>query len=560
MALTATFNTAEAFNMEGTSDNGGTWTTIGTASSLTANGDVFKVGSGSISVKLDASTTTRGGMQITRSATIDFDDAGTTRGLIAFWANSTSVLTDVTDTGGFTIRIGSDASNYYEYQVAKLNATSEIPFYEGGWQRYVVDLEDPPDATVGTPADASIDYFAIQMDTSTNIMGNIQVFFIDEMNFLTAAQMAAEDEAVRIHGSVVTAGALWTEIAAITTVLDEGIVTNLGGAFQLTQPIKLGDTGTGSDTLTSTNETIIIPKCRVVDGNIFIEFAGNSTGTNTHTWGTEVGSGDTSLGVGGGLIKTAGLANFKIIATDTNAIVNFFGVTIDGAKGEGTESGIIWDQTNAQMTSCTVINSSVIDHANGGEIRDSFIAASVEAAGIGAILIEDDPTGVEFRDMQLINNVDAIENERNGPVDLTLRNCKFSGNTADILHAGTGVLTVKNLETSDATTSSSTGGGSVVFETTVNLTITVVEGDFTTVNPGSRVGIHLRISPFTQFMNEETDVSGIATETHNYTGDLSVFVRVRDELFDYKIVPATITSTGLTLTVAAEDDDTYTAT
>ena len=104
------------------------------------------------------------------------------------------------------------------------------------------------------------------------------------------------------------------------------------------------------------------------------------------------------------------------------------------------------------------------------------------------------------------------------------------------------------------------GGGSIVFETTVTLKVTVLEPDFVTVNPGARVGIHLRIAPFTEFMNLVTDSNGEVESTHNYSADVEVFIRIRDEAFVYLKVPATITSSGILQTVAAADDSQFTPT
>jgi hypothetical protein len=90
----------------------------------------------------------------------------------------------------------------------------------------------------------------------------------------------------------------------------------------------------------------------------------------------------------------------------------------------------------------------------------------------------------------------------------------------------------------------------------VPITITVLESDFTTVNPGARVGIH-KASDNTEILNQVTDGAGQVTGSYTESTPLSVIIRTRDESFDFKNQPATITSTGLTLTIVAEDDDVY---
>lgn len=556
MALTVAFNTAETFNMEALADNGGTWTALGGLAGLTVNGDILKVGSNSISGRLDSGGgNDRGGIQITRGTALDFDDAGTVKGMVAFWLNMAGVSSDTVDTGGVTIRIGSDASNYHEWQCAKLTSTTEIPEYEGGWQRYVVFLENTPNTTVGTPTMSAADYFGIQFDTTTDIMGNIQNVFFDEMNHLTAAQVAAGDSAMEVIGSEVTDGDLLTEISEVTAVIDEGGLIQKAGIIQWNYSIRFGDVTTLSDTMDSKNEILVQPKHKGVNGGVFLEFVGNGTGTNSFDWGTEVGSGDTSLGVGGGAIIAVGLYGAKIIATDSNALVNLFGVNIDGMNGNtDTDPAIVWDQTNAQMTSCTIVNSGFIDHANGGEIRDGFVAASVEAAGIGAILIEDNPAGVEFRDMQLINNVHAIENERNGPATLDLRNIKFAGNTADLRHNGTGVLTVNISEGGDTPTTSIGGGGSVVINNNVTLTVTVRSAETGGTIQGVRVFIDDDPIALPSISQGETNSSGVHTDTFNFTSDKNVIVRARKRGLIPVSLSATITASGLSVPITMTTD------
>ncbi|UCG12896.1 MAG: hypothetical protein JSU72_20920 [Deltaproteobacteria bacterium] len=94
---------------------------------------------------------------------------------------------------------------------------------------------------------------------------------------------------------------------------------------------------------------------------------------------------------------------------------------------------------------------------------------------------------------------------------------------------------------------------------TVTLFVKVVEGDFVTNNPGARVGIH-RQSDNSEIFNGITDAQGEVSTSFNYTSDVPVFIRVRDESFNYVKVPGTITSSGLNTTISTGDDDIYAAT
>jgi len=234
------------------------------------------------------------------------------------------------------------------------------------------------------------------------------------------------------------------------------------------------------------------------------------TGTTEVVFGTEVGTGNNSKGVSGGVMKKneeVFTFDFGIKATDASPIFRWFGGIIDGAS-----SGVLLQQTDVKFVSCLITRSAQITLESGAEMREGFITNSTEPSGVGAIKLIANPTDPEFRDMQLLNNIHAMENEVNGPLTWDLRNIQFAGNTADIrFNHSSGLLTISVLELGDTPTTSDGGaGGTITVVNNVTLDVLVVEGDFTTINVGSRVAVHLRVTPFTQFMNEETDGTGHA--------------------------------------------------
>ena len=548
MALSILDNTTVAFNCDSTSDNGGTWTALGSAASLAANGDILKVGTGSIGAKLDGGATgAQGGMQITRGTPIDFDDAGTDRGMVAVWCFHTGVI----GANGIRLRLGSDASNYKEWIMSTVDGATGTK-YQGGFQRMVVDVNSTPNATVLTPDMANIDYFAIEFDTDTDIMGNIPTIFIDQIDILTAANIAAGTRAIEVRGTTTTAGTALSELAALTTVTDLGAIIKSGNSsYDINMPIKFGDTtaSTNSD-ITSTNEYGFIPSHNFADGFCVIEFDGG-TGTNTSTWGAESGTGDNTLGATGGSFVAGSNGNFAIDCSHADSTNIFAGVIIDGANS------VTCTSTNTKFVSCTLVNSGSLTMDNGGEFRDSTITDSTAVSGVGAVILASSPVTPEFRDNLIQNCIHGIENEVNGPITWDLRNISFANNTADIrFNHASGLLTVNVLEGSDTPSTSDGGAGGTISVVASNpITITVVESDFVTVNPGARVGVH-KASDNTEIMNALTNGSGVATGATSFTGD--VIVRVRDEAFDFQKQPATIVAgTGLTLTIAAQDDPVY---
>lgn len=556
MTLSILNNTSVLFNMNGTSDNGGTWTALGSASALASDADIFieTTGANSINAKLDGGVTgAQGGMQITRGTAIDFDDAGTDRGMIAVWV----YMTGIVGANGIRMLIGSDASNYKNYTMATIDGSIGIQ-YNGGWVRMVVDLNQPATSTQGTPTMSACDYFAIEFDTDLDIMGNIKTIWIDQADYLDAAAIAAGTVAFEVRGTTVTAGSALSELSSLTTVQNLGaIIKSANGSFDLNMPVKFGDTtASTTSTITSTNEYLFIPNHQFNSGFCTIEFDGG-TGTNTATWGSESGSGDNTLGAKGGAIRgiqdgTNG--NFKILCDASDATTVLAGVTIDGADS------ISLSQTNVRLVSCTIVNcgSVSLDVGAGATLRDSVVTDSIAASGTGAVILVGNPAATaDFRDMLIQNCIHGIENEVNGANTWDLRNIKTANNTQDIrFNHTTGLLTVNVLEGSSTFTTSDGGGGGTIDIVASNpISITVVEGDFTTVNPGARVGVHKQ-SDNSEILNVLTNGSGVASGTTSFAG--AVFIRVRDEAFEYKKVPATIVSgSGLTTTIAAEDDPVY---
>lgn len=508
MALSILDNTTIAFNCDATSDNGGTWTTLGSAASLAANGDIFKVGTGSIGAKLDGGATgAQGGMQITRGTPIDFDDAGTDRGMVAVWAFHTGVI----GANGIRLRIGSDASNYKWWTMSSVDGSTGTK-YQGGFQRMVVDVNSTS-TTVGTPNMAAVDYFAIEFDTDTDIMGNIPTIFIDQIDVLTAADIANGTRAIEVRGTTTTAGSAIDELAALTTVTDLGAIIKSGNSsYDINMPIKFGDTTAATtSTITSTNEYCFIPPHNFGAGFCVLEFDGG-TGTNTATWGAESGTGDNTLGATGGSFVAGASRNFAIDCSASDSTNVFAGVVIDGADTVACTS------TNTKFVSCVLVNSGQLTINNGGEFRDSTISDSVEGTGVGAVLFAGQPVDPEFRDNLIQNCVHGIENETNGPITWDLRNIKFANNTADIrFNHASGLLTVNVLEGSDTPTTSDGGaGGTISIVASQPITITAKdEDDLTGIQS---VQVYVEQTDGTLIASGTTNSLGVYSDTTSYTG------------------------------------------
>lgn len=93
--------------------------------------------------------------------------------------------------------------------------------------------------------------------------------------------------------------------------------------------------------------------------------------------------------------------------------------------------------------------------------------------------------------------------------------------------------------------------GGVRIENGVTITITVVDQDQVVV-PDARVYVQLSAGPFNdddEILRSVTNGSGVASTTYNFTGEVSVVVRVRKRGYEPQEQTQTIKASGLALTV-----------
>lgn len=133
-----------------------------------------------------------------------------------------------------------------------------------------------------------------------------------------------------------------------------------------------------------------------------------------------------------------------------------------------------------------------------------------------------------------------------------------TGNEAIYVNIASGTVTI-NVTGGGSTPSVRTAGATIVKNNAVTLKVTVVDANNSPVE-NAQTAIY-QSSDALQLMNEDTNASGIATETFNYTSDTDIYIRVRkSSTGDTKYYPAsttgTITSSGFTTTITLIEDTT----
>lgn len=133
-----------------------------------------------------------------------------------------------------------------------------------------------------------------------------------------------------------------------------------------------------------------------------------------------------------------------------------------------------------------------------------------------------------------------------------------TGNEAVYINIGSGTVTI-NIAGGGDTPSIRTAGATVIVNNAVTLTINVVDSNNNPVET-AQTAIY-RSSDNTQLMNGDTNASGVATDTFNFTSDTNIYIRVRKSSDGQtRYYPAsttgTITSSGFTATITLIEDTT----
>jgi len=154
-----------------------------------------------------------------------------------------------------------------------------------------------------------------------------------------------------------------------------------------------------------------------------------------------------------------------------------------------------------------------------------------------------------------------------GDGDLELNADNITHNALASIHVqymGTGTLTWTNLNGSNASIGSTPNGGTIIFITTVTVTVHVLDSSTFTDVTDAQVLVEAAsggdLAEGTDILTGVTNSSGIVTtSSFGYTNDQPVKGRVRkgttSPFYKTSVITGTITSAGLTVTVLVEPDN-----
>ena len=479
------------------------------------------------------------GMELWGSGTNDHTLTGTfdlsgTKHLRLWWMTTVLKELDTDVNGGFQIGV-SDGSNTGFYKV------SGSTTYPGGWFNPVIDLSRAVDS--GTkPVMASVTSIIFRWVLTAGAK-KTQSCWIDHISVCDGLIVYGDD-----GGGYFDFDNIYLGDAA--TTLGIGIVRKIGGQYFATGSIEPGDSAGTNGCKFQSKSQIFVFEDRPVNASLYgFNIVDNGTGTTEFILGAKVGT----AGIQGCTIRTESesqTAKFYIDGFTDTDVDNFklYGTTFfDGGIITFGKSSVNTEILGCSFESCLQV---VPKDAN---VDDCFF---INTSDVDAAILWNET--IDIAGCSFIGNTTGAGVEMPSAVGTpySYNNLTFSGNTYDVLNSSGSAITINK---SNGANPSTYEGTTVTFVGSVTLTITVQDKDQTVVAT-AQTSVHLLNSPFTELMNEDTNASGIATESYGGSTPVDIVLKVRksDNLDDPRYKPysatGTITSDGFAQTVTLEEE------
>ena len=406
---------------------------------------------------------------------------------ISTWMTAPASVAPIAD-GGYRIVIG-DGTNTRAYYVGGGDVAS---FTQNGWNCFVLDGDSLPAGFTQVSGSAqpnlnAITEVGIGFNVTTKAVGNSPNVFWDIMQVGTGITVAGGTSSdVGTFDEIVA----WDEQLSTAT----GTIRKLGdGVYSAQFGITFGSTSSASH-FEDTNSLLYFEG--VGTQNIYkIATQGSASHTNIVRLGSRLGSGETSIGVNGVTIQSS--QPWLLDTSDTNCITELFGCTFRGAGNGVNLSG--------ELRSCTIDGSA---KAVVGSTLIRFSTFSASSDTTGALLWNG---SINITNSSFNGNVAGIDYPVAGT--FTHTNLTFAGNTFDINFSGTGDLLINATGTSNTSSFTITGSGTVTIDNPVSLT-------FTGLQPDTEVRIY-NSSTMVELAGIE-NTSGSFSFQYNYVPDTEI--------------------------------------
>jgi hypothetical protein len=376
---------------------------------------------------------TLGGIVYDDNATNTFADGDT---IYVWWSFLFGALDTIAGGGVRMFFSGASTADFFSVIIGGSDSG------KSGWQLTAVNIGEArlnPDFVGGTPPAASaIEQIGIEFNVTANVTGNN-----DNVAVANIYRQTDAERTYRVDAGTDGTPNTWQAIADQVLTDGTGVFTkDTAGVFTLRGSIAFGPAAGDVDmTFDDTNVVLAFEDYGFLAPGFYqleMDLPGAYAGDARLTAGVRIGSGDSSVGVGGWTVLTGG-PRYDMKFNDVDATdVQFFGCSFTGS---GT-----WavDQTAVEIRSCVFADCDTLTHNNGCTVVKCFFAA---APGPGPqIDLEDDPASTDFFENVFVNmSWWAIEISEAGAATYTLRGLQYAGNGANrdvLLSHTTGLLTL----------------------------------------------------------------------------------------------------------------------
>lgn len=393
---------------------------------------------------------------------LDFSASGSEEGqLIYMWIFfPTPGLGESQANGGFTIRIGNDASNYRDFMVS---ASDNLNGWYGDWKCFVIDPTKPGTVSdTGTFNLASVRRFGCYLDATASAKGDN--LFIDQI---------AVGFGLRITGTSTTG---WKDVVDYCTDYANrawGMVQERDGIYYVYGKIYIGDSTQTAVTSFSDSGRVIrfattqyyystgwVTTADIDYGGIIVE--DNATYSTTFNDGVAVGT-------------DAGRSGTQFIGDpELNISVDLYGgnnassiTTLYNTTFKALTGGITWgNDSDHKFFSGNVIACTQFDPVGAVQIRNCIFAETADADS--ALLWNEN---INIQSCSFIANTvgAAIEHSGSAGSPYTYTNLVFSGNTYDGLNTSGSNITVNLVGTSNA--ANDEGANTITYSASYTLSI-----------------------------------------------------------------------------------------
>ena len=525
---------------------GGTWGELG-GGSIGFNPDVYIYGAGSIGNQYASKS---GYSYYNTPTSLDFDTAGTEEGqFIYLWVNIQSKGPfDTLANNGFSIRIGTSLSDYRDFKIAGKNDANG---WAGGWKCFVLDPTKAGSVNdTGTFDVGNVNYIGLWVDTDVSVRADS--IFIDQI---------AVGSGLRITGTSTTG---WKDVVDYCTDYTNrawGMFEEREGIYYCKGKIYIGDETNQSANVSfaDSGRSIQFETSEYWSGSAWV----SSVPTNAFgiiiedhaSWKTDFTDGvivGTEKGRSGSTIR--GNSNENIIidlygGNNTGSASLCYGTTFKVINGTFNAG----DDTDHKFLGCSFIECAQFDPCTV-DFKNNLILATSDADG--GLLLDESGTD-NMSDLSFISDGSGHGVYMDSTGTFTFDNIVFSGygatGTADasIYNNSGGEVIINATNGSTGLTYKNGAGASTVVNNAVTLTLKIIDEDGSNLQDA---WCYIEDSSQVQLMNEQSLSTGISTETYNYISEESINIRVRKYGYKAYRSDATITASGLNVTITMISD------